>query len=354
MPKPKGGNASADELADLLVAAGEEDDVPPQDKDDEPQDEPTDKGGELDDGGKDVELKSDEELDEIARNRKGEVYKDPKKHQPEEGSKRFNEIYGELQHTKRELEEIRKKGLAEDPMYQELKALASSTMSTNKDLTRQLTELRKTMVDATSGPTERTRVEDQLARLKEVKREAREKGDIAALDDANDQIRDLERVLDKAPDARPSEAIDREYVAKVLKDFKSKAKWYDEDPLLRAIADAEDNRLLSDPVWAHKPLDERLDHLLEVMEETHIPRLKGKNGGKPPAEEDEEQKPRGPVAPKMRAASVEGGTRRPAGGPGAPKTVRLSPTQMSIADGLGVSYEEYADELSRMEKRRGR
>ena len=243
---------------------------------------------------------------------------------PPPNSPRWKEIYWKAKEGERKMqenEELRKQLEKNEALIRQM-----------QEHNRKLAESIEKVSEATIKVVEKGQVEDrtktikeEIASLRERRKEALENDNYDLADDITEEILDLKLQLKEVEKSKgkesgekkekPKEETDPSFDPTPYEQFVNSSPWFIEDPIMRAAAIEVDNILSSDPVWAVKSDAERLAEVKKRVES------------------------RFQYQPKGNGSAVEGERRdtSPSG-----KTVKLTAEEVEVARALGLTPEQYA------------
>jgi hypothetical protein len=249
---------------------------------------------------------------------------------------RFKKVYAKWKDAERKISEIQKKMEEETGAISEMRSHNQKLVSTIEKLSNRTAEV----VESIEGREKKGEVAAEmehwgstLESLEERKVEALRDGDYKSSIQIDKEIRKVERIMEKVgksaqesvkpkPRSEDPPPLDPD-----IEKFTKASKWFNTDPIMTGAAKEYDMYLSVQPDWKSKPLAERLKEVKRVVEKKFA-----WQGTKPASTESGEGLPQGP-------------------GMGAPRRVKLSDAQIRAAEGLGLTKEEYAKQLSMMEDR---
>lgn len=274
--------------------------------------------------GLDVELEETNPPEEDAKK------EEDSKNVPPEGSPRWNEIYWKAKEGERRLkenEELKKQLELNQKMIKEMQ-------EHNKKLAENVEKVATTTVKAFEKDEQKDQlkvIENQIEKLKEKRREAIESSDFDSVEELMDEIFELKlqhkelkskpKESEKEPKEKKGSTEDVNFDPAPYEQFVNDSPWFTEDPIMRAAAIEVDNILISDPKWSTKNDTERLLEVKKRVENRFGYKGK-KNGG------------------------VEGDSKIVGG----KKTVKLTQEEVKVAEGLGLTPQEYAKQKAYMEE----
>ncbi|MBT9167528.1 MAG: hypothetical protein DDT19_00866 [Syntrophomonadaceae bacterium] len=235
---------------------------------------------------------------------------------------RFREVYGKMKSLERKVEEYEEKEKSNEKLLTELK-------SHNERLARAIesqVELSYAGMDTTDYE-----IDDLIGHLSELKAKKVEAlktfdyEEVVELDEAIAETKDEINRVRYYRDVAMVDETDGE-VDNIFLTFVDETPWFngdDADPLMIQAAYEMDRVLLRDPKWQNRPLPERLAEVRRRVEA----RFDWKPKGRP-------------------TSGVEGVSRVSAG---RVTSVTLSPEQVAVAKGLGISLTDYAKQIAIIE-----
>lgn len=219
---------------------------------------------------------------------------------------------------------------------------AQSASEQNKQLRDQLTQGEKLFLDQAKKATEA-----EIAKAEQDYQNAYESGDAKAITAAQKQLTSAQVTLDRIVNYRPPVQTERDGVYKeqpvqktvdVPKPDKKAAEWQDDNPWF-----GDDPEMTSFALGVHEKLvGEGIDPRTEKYYERVNARMRQvfpDYFGESTAEID--------PPPQKRAASPVAPATRSTG----PQKIRLTQTQVSIAKRLGLTLEQYAKQVAKLENR---
>jgi hypothetical protein len=258
------------------------------------------------------------------------VKKDPRKEQDKltPDHPRFREVYKDREELKRRVEVLEKKqeGSISPEVLEEMRRH-------NQSLEKTIEELRGSRA-SDDNANDLKGLEDKLGELRNMKREAREQANFDRETEIDDKITDLKvdireikRQIEKDKDAaaKPPDTKDKEGKLsdedqEIFDEWVKENPWFTKSPKRRKYATKVEKEIIKEPEFELAEFDEILEEVAKRVEDKFKP-VKGRN-------------------------TVEDGGGRHASGSTPAGTVKLSPTEVEIAKGLGISPEKYAKQKS--------
>jgi hypothetical protein len=202
-------------------------------------------------------------------------------------------------------------------------------------------------------------VKNDLATAKDKLRQAYESGDAEKIAEAQELLTDAKLRADKVSRLRPSLQNDNEVVQtqqqvatpqvnqaaqvdKKAEEWRERNTWFGADEEMTALALGLHDKLVRSGV------DPRSDDYYQQIDKTMKKRFPEAFDGdeeEPNQTKEEVEKP----APRKKPANVVAPVTRGT----APRQVRLTPTQVALAKKLGLSNEQYAREVMKLENNNG-
>jgi hypothetical protein len=243
---------------------------------------------------------------------------DPRDTSPPEGSKRWNEVYGKMKEFERQLEESKGEKKQTEVLITEMRSHNQKLVSSLEDMT----DATKNASEEKTKGSEVARVEGTIKELQAKRVEATKALDYDTADDLTDSLGEL-RVQLKELKTSPAETKQQkgdQGLDPVTQSWIDNNKWFKDDAVMRDAAVTYEEQLSQE--FPTEPLSEILKRVKDkVVQKFHLKEDAG-NAGKG-------------------SSLVEGGN---SNGSGAQSkgAVRLSPTEVMLANGLGISLEAYA------------
>jgi hypothetical protein len=262
------------------------------------------------------------------------IRKDPRVEQDKLGpeSPRFQEVYKNWKDAERRLEKLEagSKGTDNLAIIEEMRRHNASLEETIKQI--------GASKDVASDESAIKGLDDKLVELKDLKRQAREKADFDTETKIDDSIADLKldmRELKKAvedkkkaptkPDEKEDNLTDDEREEYSL--WMDENEWFTNDTKKRASAVAFEKKVLKEPEFKDATITEVLEEVGKRVEEKFKP-VTGTN-----------------------QVEVGGERMQTTGRPG---SIKLSKTEVEVAQGLGIPLETYAKQKSLMKQGGGK
>lgn len=257
--------------------------------------------------------------------------KDPRVEQDKLGPEtpRFKEIYGKLKETERKLAELetkQSKGSDNSELINEMRRHNQSLEETIKSM-----NLGKETKDE-EGVVKS--LEDKLVTLRDLKRQARERADFASETDIDETIADLRldiREAKKAIGAKKNAPVVSDKISgmppeeqEAYDEWIEANPWFIKDSKKRLAAISFEKKIVAEPEFKDSTKYEILEEVGKRVEEKFKP-VEGKN-------------------------SVEG--RGASSSARISGSVKLSPSEVEVAKGLGVPLETYAKQKSLLKEKR--
>jgi hypothetical protein len=261
------------------------------------------------------------------------VKKDPRVEQNKltPDTPRFQEIYKSMKKGEEKIAELEKKveaGSGNAALIEEMRRHNESLEKAIKQSSGNIDSNRAD--DAIKG------LETKLGELKTLKKSAREEANFDSETEIDEKMADLRveirdgkkaieaekkvaiEAADKTKKAKDSELSDDDKV--IYNDWIADNSWYTKEPKKKAAAIAFEKKVVKEPEFADSTIMEILEEVGKRVEEK--------------------------FKPAKRPNTVEDGSRL--GSIQIPGSVRLSPTEMEVAKGLGIAPEKYARQKATM------
>lgn len=273
----------------------------------------------------DVEVKiNDVEKDEkwIDPGSQEGVKKDPRKEQDKltPDTPRFQEIYRSMKEGQDKIKELEKKieaGSGNSALVEEMRKHNQALEKTIQGISeRGSSESTSTVVEG---------LETKLVEFKELKKQARERADFESETDIDEKmadlrvdIRDAKKAMkvDKVPEKKESEMSEDDQAEYDF--WVADNPWFSKEPKKKAYAVLVEKRIVKEPEFVDSTITEVLEEVGKRVEEKFKP-VEGVN-------------------------AVEAGEHK--GSARIPGTVKITPVEMELAKGFGISPEKWAKQKS--------
>jgi len=250
------------------------------------------------------------------------VKKDPRVEQNKltPDTPRFQDIYKEMKQGQEKIAELEKKievGSGNTALVEEMRKHNQALEKTIQGIS-----------EKNSSETADTTVKDletKLTEFKELKKAAREKADFESETDIDEKMADLRvdirdakkaKAAPKTPEKKESEISDDDTAEYEL--WKADNPWFTKEPKKKAYAILVEKKIVKEPEFADSTITEVLEEVGKRVEEKFKP-VEGVN-------------------------AVEAGEHK--GSNRIPGTVKVSPVEMELAKGFGISPERWAKQKS--------
>lgn len=246
-------------------------------------------------------------------------------------SKRFKEIYGKMKGFEREVQKLKDETSSSKTLIDEMAKHNKSLVKAMKESVKEIASDRNVKDEKAELDSMMKELNSNMEKLIEMKASALKDFDYKGVAEIDEQLADLRDKKKEIKNYSPKDKKDKDDDHSPFEEFIEKAPWYDEDPLMKAAARALDEVLVKDPKWAKKPVEDRLEEVRTRIEKRFGYKPESKSG------DDKGGDKKGGAPDGLDG----GGGQR--GGTG--KTIKLSQDQLKVATGLGLTPQEYAEQL---------
>lgn len=265
--------------------------------------------------------------------REGKARKPKEEHEPPPDSPRFKKVYAAWKNAEEKIEELNSKFSTSEAIMDEMR-------QHNKNLVEKLEKIASRPAESpmpSGEPPEIRAARKSIEDLEEQKVEAIEKVDGKAVSRIDRELRKLERVVEgyewwarneqnRRARERAASQPKEEGLPKEIQDFVDNTPWYNQDLKMTGYANMLDAKMMNSKEWENKPVSKRLAEVRRQVEAEFNWQPDGMGRTtKPPAVE----------------SGV--GLNKPGGAGG--RSVKLTAQQIKVAEGLGISVEDYAKQL---------
>lgn len=266
----------------------------------------------------------------------------PEDNEPPPDSPRWKQVYAKMKEFERDREDLKAKLSEKDSVMEEIRKHNAALMSRVEEISNKALDSIGKKEESAGPSIEIQALQTTIEQLEERKAEALEALNSKVVISIDREIRKLEKMLDaeqerqtkasKKDTEKPKATVSQDQdLSPDLKEFMTEAKeWFFRDPIMTGAAMEYDRFLSVQPEWKGKPEKERYKKV-----KTDIEQIFGKIKQKPAPEGGNSRRP----------ASPESGVGLSKPGGALAKTVKLTPQQLQVAEGLGVSPEEYAKQV---------